>query len=327
MGADAGGRPGAGMVPNPSCCVPRSQDRRCRGRCSGPVRPGAASCCSSTKPPDIWPADVACAGRTRRLDQGDGSLPLVRPAQTSAPVRRSNRSSSPMTASSGVVADGRRLEADAVISAVDPKTTFLKLMDPADLAPDFLSKLRNYRTRGTLAKVNLALSALPSFDGPPEWLTGRIHIGPNIDYLERAFDHAKYGQLSSEPWLDVSLPSVLDPDLAPSGAHVMSIYAHYAPVPSAGDRLGGCDRPAPAATCSPPWSALLPAFERSSWQRTSSRQRISKRSMVFTADTSITGNLRWIKSPPCVHCSGTHGTAVLSEAFSCAAPARTPADS
>jgi phytoene dehydrogenase-like protein len=118
-----------------------------------------------------------------------------------------------------------------VISAADPKTTFLRLVDPVDLTPDFLTKIRNYRSHGTVAKVNLALSGLPKFRGSqgPESLSGRIHVGPELDYLERAFDHAKYGEFSSEPWLDVSIPSILDPQLAPPGAHVMSIYTHFAP--------------------------------------------------------------------------------------------------
>jgi phytoene dehydrogenase-like protein len=149
---------------------------------------------------------------------------------------------------SGVVANGRETPVDVVVSAVDPKTTFLRLMDPVDLMPDFLLKIRNYRAAGTVAKVNLALTELPEFQGPadttgpakaghyvrgtpaqPEMLSGRIHIGPSLDYLERAFDHAKYGEMSTDPWLDVTIPSALDPDLAPRGAHVMSIYAHYAP--------------------------------------------------------------------------------------------------
>ena len=137
---------------------------------------------------------------------------------------------------SGVVAAGRELPAAAVVSAIDPKTTFLNLIDPADISPDFRSKMLSYRANGTLAKVNLALAALPSFRGldlasgvPREALSARIHIGPDLDYLERAFDHAKYGEISDEPWLDVAIPSVLDPGLAPAGAHVMSIYAHYAP--------------------------------------------------------------------------------------------------
>lgn len=136
----------------------------------------------------------------------------------------------------GVVAGGLRFEAAAVISAIDPKTTFLKLIDSAHLAPDFLAKVRNYRATGTIAKLNVALSALPAFGAASELLAGRIHIGPQLDYLERAFDHAKYGQLSDSPWLDVTIPSVLDPGLAPPGAHVMSIYAHYAPY-----RLRGAD--------------------------------------------------------------------------------------
>jgi phytoene dehydrogenase-like protein len=126
---------------------------------------------------------------------------------------------------------GEEIPARAVVSGVDPKTTFLQLMDPIDLAPDFLTKVRNYRSHGTLAKMNLALSALPAFTGStgPETLSGRIHLGPEIDYLERAFDHAKYGELSDQPWLDVSIPSILDPQLAPAGSHVMSVYAHVAP--------------------------------------------------------------------------------------------------
>ena len=130
-----------------------------------------------------------------------------------------------------VVVAGEEIDATTVMSCADPKTTFLELLDPVDLAPDFLLKMRNYRAHGTLAKVNLALSALPSFIGVTDasMLTGRIHLGPDLDYLERAFDHAKYGETSAAPWLDIALPSVLDPDLAPTGGHVMSVYAHYAP--------------------------------------------------------------------------------------------------
>ena len=131
----------------------------------------------------------------------------------------------------GVVVAGQEIHATTVLSCADPKTTFLELLDPMDLAPDFLAKMRNYRALGTVAKVNLALSALPAFTGVTDasMLTGRIHIGPDLDYLERAFDHAKYGESSAAPWLDISLPSVLDPELAPAGGHVMSVYAHYAP--------------------------------------------------------------------------------------------------
>jgi phytoene dehydrogenase-like protein len=116
-----------------------------------------------------------------------------------------------------------------VISAVDPKTTFQALIDPLELTPDFAAQVRNYRSTGTLAKVNLALSALPPFGVDPASLGGRIHIGPNLDYMERAFDHVKYGEMSAAPWLDVTIPSIVDSSLAPPGAHVASIYVHYAP--------------------------------------------------------------------------------------------------
>jgi len=182
------------------------------------------------------------AGGAWRARGGPGALTTAMAAAAGAAgaeIRTSARVEQIVVANdrvSGVVAAGRRIDADAVVSAVDPKTTFLTLMDPADLAPDFLSKVRHYRAAGTVAKVNLALSALPSFGGRPEWLAGRIHVGPHLDYMERAFDHAKYGEISERPWLDVTIPSVLDPDLAPAGAHVMSIYAHYAPY-----RLRGTD--------------------------------------------------------------------------------------
>ena len=130
-----------------------------------------------------------------------------------------------------VVVDGTEIPADMVVSAIDPRTTFLRLIDPADLSPDFAMQVRNYRARGTVSKVNLALSALPAFTGASsaEALSGRIHVGPTLDYLERAFDHAKYGEMSEHPWLDITIPSIADPSLAPAGAHVMSIYVHYTP--------------------------------------------------------------------------------------------------
>jgi len=131
----------------------------------------------------------------------------------------------------GVLANGSEIPARRVVSAVDPKTTFLRLIDPVDLSPEFVMQIRNYRASGTVAKINLALSALPAFTGAPDplALSGRIHIGPGLDYLERAFDHVKYGEISAEPWLDITIPSILDPDLVPGRAHVMSVYAHCAP--------------------------------------------------------------------------------------------------
>ena len=137
------------------------------------------------------------------------------------------------TATGVVLASGEEISAKAVISNADPKRTLLKLVDPTYLAPDFVQKLKNYRMPGTVAKVNLALSALPEFTAlkgaTNGALSSRIHIGPEIDYLERAFDDSKYGHFSQNPYLEVTIPSLTDPSLAPAGKHVMSIYMQYAP--------------------------------------------------------------------------------------------------
>lgn len=126
--------------------------------------------------------------------------------------------------------DGSEIDARSVISAVDPKRTFLQLCDPIDLAPEFLWRMRNYRAHGTVAKLNLALSAVPEFTGiAREALTGRVRICPDVDYLERAFDHSKYGRYSSEPYIELTIPTLLDPGLAPTGAHVLSAYVQFAP--------------------------------------------------------------------------------------------------
>ena len=131
----------------------------------------------------------------------------------------------------GVVLDGGEfIEARGVVSGVDPKRTFLKLCNADHLPPEFLWRKKHYRSRGTLAKVNLALSALPSFSSATrEMLAGRVRLAPDLDYLERAFDHAKYGRFSTEPWIEFTIPSLGDPALAPSGAHVLSAYVQFAP--------------------------------------------------------------------------------------------------
>jgi phytoene dehydrogenase-like protein len=136
-----------------------------------------------------------------------------------------------------ILSNGEEIAARAVVSNADPHHTFLRLVDPSDLDPSFITKIRNYRAHGSAAKVNLALAGLPTFSAlkqaashnSTEQLAGRIHIGPNIDYLERAFDAAKYGDYSPEPYMEMTIPSISDPTLAPAGAHVMSIYVQYAP--------------------------------------------------------------------------------------------------
>jgi len=136
------------------------------------------------------------------------------------------------TSAKVVINGGEEIETRAVVSNADPHATFLRLIDPIDLEPNFLSKIRNYRAIGAAGKINVALSALPSFTAvgsDTTKLAGRIHIGPEIDYLERAFDAAKYGQFSPAPYLDITIPSLSDPSLAPEGKHVMSIHVQFAP--------------------------------------------------------------------------------------------------
>jgi phytoene dehydrogenase-like protein len=130
------------------------------------------------------------------------------------------------------LASGEELLGNMVVSNADPRRTLLGLIDPVELEPGFLMRVRNYRSVGTVAKINLALDALPEFTALPadsRAFAGFIHIGPELDYLERAFDSSKYGAWSPRPYLDVTIPSVTDPTLAPAGAHVMSITAQYAP--------------------------------------------------------------------------------------------------
>lgn len=134
-----------------------------------------------------------------------------------------------------VLKGGEEISASAVVSAADPKRTFLKLIEPVHLAPSFLGQMQHYRCQGTVARVLFALDALPNFAAlknertESAALTGRIHIGPEIDYLERAFDDSKYGDFSRTPFLEAAIPSLLDPSLAPNGKYVMSVHMQYAP--------------------------------------------------------------------------------------------------
>lgn len=133
-----------------------------------------------------------------------------------------------------VLRDGTGVSATVVISNADIKRTFLKLVEPTYLDPRFLLQVRNIRTRGVVAKINLALDTLPRFNSAgtndsATHLGGVIHIGPTIDYLERASDDAKYGRYSKQPFLEITIPSLADPSLAPAGKHVMSVLIQYAP--------------------------------------------------------------------------------------------------
>lgn len=132
----------------------------------------------------------------------------------------------------GVALDtGEHLASRRVISSLDPRRTFCGLVDPGHLNPEFLRTVRNIKCRGVMATVNLALGELPRFtaragDGA---LRGAISIAPSLDYLERAYDDAKYGALSSRPYLEARIPTLLDPSLAPIGKHIMTVQVQYAP--------------------------------------------------------------------------------------------------
>ncbi|HTX39095.1 MAG TPA: NAD(P)/FAD-dependent oxidoreductase, partial [Bryobacteraceae bacterium] len=135
---------------------------------------------------------------------------------------------------SGVVLEsGEEIEATAVASNLDPKLTFLKLLDERDLDADFVSAIRHFRIEGTSCKINLALNGLPEFTaypgtrGPHHGAT--MHICPDIDYVERAWDDAKYGMPSQRPLLELTVPTIYDPSLAPAGKHIMGIFLQYAP--------------------------------------------------------------------------------------------------
>ncbi len=133
----------------------------------------------------------------------------------------------------GVVLDrGEEIRAKIVSSSVDPNLTFLKFIDPRELPPDFVEEVRRYKYRGSSGKVNLALDALPDFKclpGPGRHLRGAISISPSVEYMERAYDQAKYGEFSQRPYIDMVIPSLTDPSVAPPGKHVMSCFVQYAP--------------------------------------------------------------------------------------------------
>ena len=125
---------------------------------------------------------------------------------------------------------GETVDGDLVVSGADPKRT-LALCDPVELGPAMVWRAANIRQPGATAKVNLALADVPAFHGAddPARLRGRIVIGPSIDHVERAKDAYKYGHLAEEPWLEATIPTLVDPSLAPEGKHVMSVLVEAAP--------------------------------------------------------------------------------------------------
>ncbi len=130
------------------------------------------------------------------------------------------------------LSDGTELRAPVVVSALDPRRTFLEIVDRRELPGEFVEDINRFRFQGTSAKVNFALDGLPVFPALRDRIDqfgGFVNIGPTMEYLERAYDDAKYGWYSSRPYIDAAIQSVIDPDMAPPGKHVMSNFIQYAP--------------------------------------------------------------------------------------------------
>ena len=138
------------------------------------------------------------------------------------------------------LANGDELSAPVVVSGLDPRRTFIDLVESKNLPDDLVSSIANFRFRGSSGKVNLALDALPEFAFLKDnggyrsplmanALRGAVSISPSVEYLERAYDDAKYGEFSRNPYMDIVIPSMIDPGMAPPGKHVMSIFVQYAP--------------------------------------------------------------------------------------------------
>src|SRR5213596_2283849 len=128
--------------------------------------------------------------------------------------------------------NGDEIYADVISSSVDPRLTFMKMVGAAHLPEDFVEDIQRYKFRGSSGKVNLALDALPDFKcmpGAGPHLRGAVSISPSVEYMERAYDDAKYGQFSRRPYIDMVIPTLTDPSVAPPGKHILSCFVQYAP--------------------------------------------------------------------------------------------------
>jgi phytoene dehydrogenase-like protein len=168
---------------------------------------------------------------------GSVSAAIAGAAQSFGAEIRTNASVSNVLVKNGratgvALEGGEEMSADVVVSGADPRRTFLGLVGEKHLPEPFVQSIRRFKFRGASAKVNLALGELPDFSclpGRGPHLRGAISVSPSVAYLERAYDDAKYGQFSRRPYMDIVIPSMLDPGMAPPGKHVMSIFVQYAP--------------------------------------------------------------------------------------------------
>jgi phytoene dehydrogenase-like protein len=156
----------------------------------------------------------------------------IRTETAVARIRTANGAATGVT-----LVNGDELESTLVLSSVDPRLTFLKLLEPRDLPTEFVEDVQRFKFRGSSGKVNLALDALPDFTalpGPGPHLRGAISISPSVDHMERAYDQAKYGAFSRRPYIDMVIPTLTDPSVAPPGKHILSCFVQYAPYALAG---------------------------------------------------------------------------------------------
>ncbi|HZO17105.1 MAG TPA: NAD(P)/FAD-dependent oxidoreductase [Polyangiaceae bacterium] len=180
---------------------------------------------------------VARAWGLSRGGTGQISLSIARAAESYGAEIRTSAGVSKVNMREGeavgvVLEDGTELSASTVVSSVDPRLTFFGFVGKDKLPDEFVRDLGRYRLRGSSGKVNLALDRLPTFKCRPGdglHVRGDISVGPSVDYLERAYDEAKYGAWSKRPYINVVIPSLTDPTVAPPGKHVMSCFVQYAP--------------------------------------------------------------------------------------------------
>jgi len=128
--------------------------------------------------------------------------------------------------------NGDEFYSDIISSSLDPRQTFINLMEAGNVPDEFVDEIKRYKFRGSSGKVNLALDALPNFKampGPGAHLRGAISISPSVEYMERAYDDAKYGNFSRRPYIDMVIPTLTDPSVAPPGKHILSCFVQYAP--------------------------------------------------------------------------------------------------
>ncbi len=131
------------------------------------------------------------------------------------------------------LANGQEISAKVVVSAADMRTTFLKLIDPYYLDAKFLRHVNSIKYRGTMMRVHFALDRLPAFSGlngdSEQQLSGHVQIAPTVAYIQKAYDPVKYGNYSTQPYLDIQIPTLTDSSLAPEGKHILSVTVKYMP--------------------------------------------------------------------------------------------------